>query len=513
MRVSICRWLALVIFCAASTAAGNFVFAAEANTEATHKQVRSITPEMNGRAAQLHTFCLGPDSNLWMCCQPVGATAEKSEFKGAVLVYTEAGKLVREIGLGFVPQAINFSGTGELFVAGSGKVAKLSADGKILVEKDAPNIGNRDEMMAEMKRSVEAQMEQVLNSYKRQLEEMEKQIAKLKEVPEGEEERDAKRRERRLKLLEQQRAQFETIQSQVKESYAAQMDANGFERLMRATGLAVTNKDVFVSLPVTKGYGYTIYRMNHDLEEAKAVMQDIGGCCGQLDIQADGDNLVVAENTAFQVGFYDRDGKKLSAFGKRSKSEPEGFGSCCNPMNVRCVNGEVLTAESSIGHIKRFSKEGEFLGFVGTASIAGGCKHVAIGYDSARDQHYMMNIDRSNVAVLVPKSKAPAETDEERISREAKEAFGSKLMGTWQIVPTGKKEKADAQGLEEYISQMFAHVEFAMNGTMVSKAAEREDVPQNQAIEKVEQKWHALSKKDGKLEFVVVQDSVQDIAA
>ncbi len=74
-------------------------------------------------------------------------------------------------------------------------------------------------------------------------------------------------------------------------------------------------------------------------------------------------------------------------------------------MNVRYVNGEILTAESSIGHIKRFSKDGEYLGFIGTASIAGGCKHVAIGFDTERDQHYMMNIDRSNVAVLIPNPK------------------------------------------------------------------------------------------------------------
>ncbi len=89
---------------------------------------------------------------------------------------------------------------------------------------------------------------------------------------------------------------------------------------MRATGVTATKGDVFVSLPVAKGYGYTIYRMNHDLADAKPVVEDVGGCCGQLDIQSDGENLIIAENTAFQVGFYDRDGKRLK--GLESDSSP-----------------------------------------------------------------------------------------------------------------------------------------------------------------------------------------------
>lgn len=48
-------------------------------------------------------------------------------------------------------------------------------------------------------------------------------------------------------------------------------------------------------------------------------------------------------------------------------------------MNVRCIEDkEILVAEASIGHIKRYTPTGEFLGLVGTAKIAGGCKHLAI---------------------------------------------------------------------------------------------------------------------------------------
>ena len=517
MVFSLRRWLATALTGTFLVANGLSLIAAENTFEATHKQVRSITPEMNGHKARLHTFCLGPDNHLWMCCEPVGGTAEKSDVKGAILVYNDQGKLQKEIGLSFVPQAINFAPKGYLFVAGSGKVARVSAEGKVELEKDAPNIGNKEEMLADMKKAQEKQMEMVLSSYQRQLEEIEKQLAKLKETPADEDEDDkAKtRRERRIKLLEQQKEQFVSIKEQVQQSLGGENSEMGLSRLMRATGVTATKGDVFVSLPVAKGYGYTIYRMNHDLGDAKPVVEDVGGCCGQLDIQSDGENLIIAENTAFQVGFYDRDGKRLNGFGKRFKSDQEGFGSCCNPMNVRYVNGEILTAESSIGHIKRFSKDGEYLGFIGTASIAGGCKHVAIGFDTERDQHYMMNIDRSNVAVLIPKSKAPAETEEERIAREAKDEFGLKLVGTWEIEKPKKEATAsgDAIAMDDYISQMFAHVEFALDGTMSSRALQTTEAQAAAQAEKVDQKWKALGKKNGKLEFVVVQDSVQGFCA
>jgi hypothetical protein len=456
-------------------------FAVAADSEATHKQIRAIVPEMNGREAHLNTFCVGPDNNLYMCCTP-NAQPSSANVLGAVLVYSGEGKLLKEIELEFAPQAINFGSDSTMFVAGSGKVAKISPKGEVLLVKEAPNVGNKEEMMAQLKEAAEKQSKQVLESYTRQIEQIDKQIAKLeKEAAEAKEkeatedtEKATKRRERRLKLLNQQKEQFESIADNFKESFQVQSDDSALARLMRSTGLAVSKEDVFVSLPMAAGYGYGIWRMNHDLEEPKLVVEDVGGCCGQLDIQSDGEHLLIAENTAFQVGFYDRDGKRLNGWGKRGRNEPDGFGSCCNPMNVRCCsNGEILTAESSIGDIKRFSAEGEFLGLVGRASVGGGCKHVALGWDSSRNWHYMMNQDRSHVAVLVPNDQAPNETEEERISREALEGLGKKLLGTWEMVTekSGKKADADENGpieMDNYLTQMYGHMEFAGDGSFIS---------------------------------------------
>ncbi len=50
----------------------------------------------------------------------------------------------------------------------------------------------------------------------------------------------------------------------------------------------------------------------------KWLSRKLGGCCGQMDIQCDDEHLLVAENTKFEVGIYDRDGKRLSGFGQRA---------------------------------------------------------------------------------------------------------------------------------------------------------------------------------------------------
>ena len=131
-------------------------------------------------------------------------------------------------------------------------------------------------------------------------------------------------------------------------------------------------------------------------------------------------------------------------------------------MNIRCLDGgEILVAESSIGHIKRYTSKGEFLGIVGTAKIAGGCKHVAIAKDPARDWYFMMNTASNNIAVLVPRSEAPTETDDEREARLAMEGLGQKLIGSWRAdVP--KKDKAKEDDAASDATQEFDYAEYLL---------------------------------------------------
>ena len=455
------------------------------------------------------------------------------------MVYTGEGEMLHSFPLKFIPQALNFAPDGKLFVAGSGKIARMSAEGIIELEVDAPNIGNQEEALAALKKENEKRLVELTKSSKAQLDRLEEQIAKLEIIPEDEDEKVKTRRERRLKLLNVSKKQFEEMATSAAQN--AGIDQTGsLARWANATGLTATEDDVFVSCPMVTGFGYGIWRLDHNLENAKVIMDDVHGCCGQLDIQTDGENLLVAENTKFQVGFYDRDGKRLNGWGKRSRNDDEGFGSCCNPMNVRCCsNGDILTAESSIGHIKRFNQAGEYLGFVGTAKVAGGCKHVAIGFDPKRNWHYMMNEDRSHVAVLVPKKDAPAESEDEKMSREALASMGKFLFGTWEITSSDlpKNNDQDPGSMANYIQSGFAHMEFAPDGKLVkgpkgmsAKKSESTVVTKSlfgtllsavtgsqeqaaQMIESSTSKWQAIQARDGKLDFVTVDDGVQGFGA
>lgn len=523
---------------------------------ASHKQVRSIVPFWKNSPAQLNTFCVGPDRLLYLCC---GSASSTTGTAGVILVYSGDGQRVRDIPLEFVPQAINFGTDGKCFVAGSGKIARLSSVGEVEIVKDAPNIGNREEMAQELKKAAEEQKKTITESYTQQLEQIEAQITRVKKEIDGadpEDEKGAKKRQRRLKMLEQQQEQWQTMLKQFDDSFALQSEEMVLGRMMRATGIAVSKQDVFVSLPKAAGYGYSIHRLDHDLENPTVVVKDVGGCCGQLDIQSDGDHLFIAENTAFKVGIYDRDGKRQDSWGQRGRDKVDGFGSCCNPMNVRCCeNGEILTAESSIGDIKRFSKDGEFLGLIGRASVGGGCKHVAIGWDTTRDWHYMMNEDKSSVAVLVPKDQAPAETEEEKVSRLAMDGLGRKLLGTWEMVdaPTEGNQETGSFDVNNYLNTSHGHLEFAGDGSLIARpvvkanaAAKTESQPvetreaekgsgvigilatvigssvalaggddanlaiaMTQAAAQRRSTWKALAQHDELLDFIMIEDDVQ----
>lgn len=524
-----------------------------AENVATHKQVRSVVPTWEGTRLHLNTFCVGPDRQLYLCCQ-----GPNTENPGMILVMTGEGELVRGIRLDFAPQAINFSEAGKMFVSGSGKVARLSAKGEVEISKDAPNIRNREEMEEELKKAAEEQRKMVTQSYNDQLDQIKKQIAALQaetEKADPADEKGAAKRKRRMKMLEQQQTQWETIVKDVEQSYSAQNGDAMLQQMMRSSGLAVAKTDIFVSLPMTTGYGYSIYRLDHDLENPKVVVKNVGGCCGQLDIQSDGENLMIAENTSFKVAMFNRDGKRIGDFGKRGRDQEDGFGSCCNPMNVRCCeNGEILTAESSIGDIKRFSKDGEFLGLVGRASVGGGCKHVAIGWDSERNWHFMMNQDKSSVAVLVPRDQAPEETDEEKESRIAMEGLGKKLIGTWEIDDGAPAGNADGGlAVASYLTQSYGHLEFGPDGELIARPATPKKPQVAKAEGSSEEKtgvfgalaaalgldgepadtsateaavqamvvgtmnrkstWKALSQSDTKLHFVMVEDDVQGYGA
>jgi hypothetical protein len=479
-------FFALSLACASLTAALPYAPAAAPVTS--HKQARTIEPQWERRKLDLRTFCIGPDGNLWQCCARPDQWLKKAP-PGAILITAPTGEVLRHIGIDFVPTAINFAPDGKAFIAGSGKIARLAADGQVEKVIQAPNLLDEAEMQRRMEDAAKRQIDQLMSSYDEQIKRLDEQLEKLRTqiaenaAPANEDERAAANRERararaqtRIQVLESQRDSMKEAAEQVRTSYASSLGGEvSLDRVKRATGLAVTQQDVFVTLPAVDGYAYSLWRLDHNLENAVAVREELSGCCGQLDIQTDGTDVLVAANTSFKVARYDRDGKELNSFGERMREGESGWGSCCNPMNIRCIgNDEILTAESSIGHIKRYTKDGKYLGMVGTARVAGGCKHVAVAYHAERDWYFLMNQGTGNISVLVPRAEAPEETLEEIAAREARNGLGKKFVGAWEAEPLKRKaaaaRSADADepelDMESYMRQQFEYLHVHHDGRL-----------------------------------------------
>lgn len=392
-----------------------------AEQAATHKQIELFKPTRSGRAISLHTFCMDAQANILAC-----TSDDKKHF---LQVYSPERKLIRETPLTFGATAVSVTKDGTIFVAGDGHMAKISPAGEVIETKDTPNIGDRDSIKERLEKAGQEQLKQYSESMQTQIDSIQERIDKITaKASEDLSERDRKR----LKTLETQKQTYEESIKSYKEYFAnpEQLLQNAFS----VTAMAVNSKSVYLACDSIDGQGYEVWRMNHDFSEPEKLLSDLGGCCGQFDIQVDEQNLILAENTKFKVGLLDLDGKRVSDFGQSNRMGGNGFGSCCNPMNVRCCsNGDILTAESSIGWIKRYDREGNLQAIVGKAKIGGGCKHVPIGYDAERDRYYMMYQDRNAICVLVPLSEAPEFTAEELLAKEAREGLGKKLVGNWSV--------------------------------------------------------------------------------
>ncbi len=422
--------------------------------EATHKQVQAFKPKYDGKPIALNTFCVSDRGEILACVggtnyvpvQKDGKYEMKAVQQPALLqFYSHELKFIKQIKLRFTPTAINVDKSGNIYVGGDGKIAKLDREGNELLTAGSPSLKAEKELREQIKKNLEKQYKETMLTYKKQIERLEKKIAEIEEV---DEEERTKRQERRLKSYQAQLKSFESSSKTMANFYKPTDERieQSIKEAKAIKSIAVNDKDVFVTCAAPGTYGYEIWRVNQKLEEPTRVLENVSGCCGQMDIQARGEHLYVAENTKFRVAVYDRDGEEVSKFGSRTTTGQQGFGSCCNPMNIRCCdNGEVLTAESSIGHIKRFNAAGELIAYVGRARIGGGCKHVAMGHDTERDIYYMMYQDESSICVLRPASEV-GETLAEKNAKEAAEGLGKKVVGSWAHVSEKKEDKKSDKG-------------------------------------------------------------------
>lgn len=179
------------------------------------------------------------------------------------------------------------------------------------------------------------------------------------------------------------------------------------KRRASITGLAVTSEDLFMAVPAPSDFTYRVYRFDHNLQNAKLVVEKLRGCCGQMDIQAHEGKLWIPHNARHSVEARDRDGKQLTKFGTKGKVKAADFGGCCEPKNMRVLaNGEILAAESGPPTcIKRFSADGKFLGVVALLNDAeGDCVRVAVDVSPDGKRFYMMDTTTDAIRIFEPRS-------------------------------------------------------------------------------------------------------------
>lgn len=372
----------------------------------THALVNSVVVK-GQKGLTLQTLCLDGKGRV------VGLVAPPKPFgapiKGAtaeIHLFDADGKPVKNWAVDFHATAVNCGPDGTIYVAGDGKLARFDAEGKELGQPvEMPHITTILKDQAGLRAKAEKQLKQEKEQMAKVYGDARKQIAdQLKKIEDKKAEDRTKTEERQIEQFKSLIKQYEMIEQEFKSRTVEQVIEQMTGRMRVANGIAVSDKDVFVACGDV-GYGYAVWRFSKELTEPKQILSEIAGCCGQMDIQCHGPDLLVAENTKHQFTRYDRDGKKIGSFGKRGQdTDPTCFGGCCNPMNVRAVGvGDIYTAESE-GIIKRFGPSGEFIETAGVVKLTGGCKNVAVAVSADAQRIYFCDQPGSKFHILEKKA-------------------------------------------------------------------------------------------------------------
>lgn len=404
----------------------------------THHQTGLIKANVEGLPNRgLKCFCLTPDNRIVAGCDG---------GEGELRVFDAEGKFVESWTAPFAPDAIHVRADGAIFLAGEGRLARLSPTGKVEQEAKAPHAGSMAQNLDKIRADVIAQNKQRSEMYVQQVKQYEDLIAQaggqVAEINQelakiGADDADpelwtAEKRELKSRLAqqEQMKSQYEQIKSQFDELAAQnkpkELTEEEVEKLVKeaiayktqVSSISATDANVFLATRSAVGYGFEVWKMDADFAGGEQIVSGLSGCCGQMDVKANATGLFVAENSKHRVCCYDLDGKLVRTWGKGARSGVEGFGSCCNPMNVAFgPDGVVYTAEDNTGRIKRYSPEGELLGLVGSVELVPGCKNCSIAVSDDGNRVYMLDITRGHIVKMelyAPgEAPAPAEVEEE----------------------------------------------------------------------------------------------------
>jgi hypothetical protein len=373
-------------------------------------------------------MCLDAEGRILACC------GDKK-----IRVLSADGKLQTTFTLDFVPEAISVRlSDGTIFVGGQGQLARLNSDGKVqkkVAFPPPPSAEEKKALVDGMLKTIEEQikqMQQMSEGIKKQLDLVKKELAKAPPT-DDESKKIAAMSEDEISNciagLTGTDGQWELafnegtstgVKARVLEQYLQSLGGADVAKQREAmvqqvrsqadeltgsatyTGLAVADKDLFV-ICSGPGYSYNAWRITPDFDEPKVILSGLRGCCGQMDCQAHDGHLWLAMNSQHKVQCYDRDGKKLSEFGKTDREAADGFGGCCEPKNLRfSQDGKYVYAAQSGPPVcvKRFTLDGVFQDVACFPVCESGCVRVSV--DVHGNTFFLMNPDESAIYVFQP---------------------------------------------------------------------------------------------------------------
>jgi hypothetical protein len=384
---------------------------------AAFREVRSIVAPAS--AGQVLAFAPLPDGGLVIATGAaeqygetslVGAVASLLGLVGKKpqqppsqqLIWLDAsGAPLRSAPLPFSCKGVTVAPDGAIVAVGDDRVVVFSAAGEQVAEAKAPHFQPTEEEQAALAEEIAEQHREQTEMRREQLARYVQAKADLEAIPADE------RTPRQALELAQATAAASAFESSVNGDQrtpeaivaASLADARTIHRV------AASREHLFLVAREPVGYGYGVWRCGRDFSSPEKIVGGLRGCCGQMDVQVVGDELVIPENGRHQVAVYGFDGEPRRTFGEASRTDfRQGFGGCCNPMNA-CPgpDGTMLLSESN-GLVKQFAADGTLVEIVGAADVPSGCKNSSIGLSSDGTTLYYFDVQKGRVLVLEKKS-------------------------------------------------------------------------------------------------------------
>ena len=384
----------------------------------TYRQTSSIRPASEP-GSKLQAFAVAPDGRILALVQLDGAAARRQQTGKQNPAACEVRSSAPTTSTSRPPRGPSASGPRPWLwvriIVSTWRVRAASPDtgstGPNWRSPILPKPHSSNKIAKALREAAEANIEQAKESAKQMtaaLEQQRKTIqAQIEKSP------DNKQFQTRLKQIDRQIEQLSPKEQTLEQAMAAVT-----ERVKRINAIAASDREVFITCSQTKGYGYGVWRTDLDFTNPKCIVTGLSGCCGQMDVCCHDGDLWVAENSRHRVVRYDREGKRLAAFGKRDRDGEGGsFGGCCNPMNL-CFDkqGDLLVSESN-GQVKRFTTKGEFVELAGVAQVQPGCKNSAVKASPDGGQIYYIDVQKSQILIL-DRDKEHGSGDEKSASHQ-----------------------------------------------------------------------------------------------